>query len=228
MLKHLRAVLIVAVAFGLSVAAAPTKAATDSEELVIKAQLLVEKLRDHPDFSSYRRSFKEAKGVFVVPSLIKGAFIFGAEGGNGVLLARKADGTWSHPAFFTLGAGSIGLQIGVQDTEVIFVILTEAGLNAIISTEVKLGFDISISAGPIGRGLEGSTTTGLGPDIVAYSKSVGAFAGGSLEGAVIHERMDFNRQYYGDDSATARRVVIMDRYSNPHADALRKVLATHP
>jgi lipid-binding SYLF domain-containing protein len=225
MLNYLRTALIAAISFGLFALAPPARAASDSEELVIKSQLLLEKLARHPDFSSYRRTLKEARGVLVIPSLIKGAFIIGAEGGSGVLMGRKADGTWSHPAFFTLGAGSVGLQIGVQDTEVVFVIMTEAGLNAVISNEVKLGVDASISFGPIGRGLEGSTTTGLGADIAAFSKSVGAFAGGSLEGAVIHERMDYNRQYYGDDGATARRVVVMDRYSNPHANAIRKVLA---
>ncbi len=227
MSRYLRTVLILTAVVGLSIAAAPARAASDSEELVIKSQLLLEKLRDHPEFESYRRSFKQAKGVLVIPSLIKGAFIVGAEGGSGVLIGRKADGTWSHPAFFTLGAGSIGLQIGVQDTEVVFLILTDAGLRAVISNEVKLGIDASVSLGPVGRGLEGSTTTGLGADIVAYSKSVGAFAGGSLEGAVIHERMDYNRDYYGDNDATARRVVIMDRYRNPHADAIRNVLASY-
>ncbi len=226
MLRYFRTVVILAAVVGLS-AAAPARAATDSEELVIKSQLLLEKLRDHPEFESYRRTFKEAKAVLVIPSLIKGAFIVGAEGGSGVLIGRKEDGSWSHPAFFTLGAGSIGLQIGVQDTEVVFLILTDAGLRAVISTEVKLGIDASISLGPVGRGLEGSTTTGFGADIAAFSKSVGAFAGGSLEGAVIHERMDYNREYYGDDDATARRVVIMDRYKNPHADAIRAVLASY-
>ncbi len=227
MLKCLRTVLIAAAAFGLFALAPPARAASDSEELVVKSRLLLEKLRDHPDFSSYRRTLKEAKGILVIPSLIKGAFIIGAEGGSGVLLARKDDGTWSHPAFFTLGAGSVGLQIGIQDTEVVFVIMTDAGLNAVISNEVKLGVDASFSFGPIGRGLEGSTTTGLGGDIAAFSKSIGAFAGGSLEGAVIHERMDYNRQYYGDDGATARRVVVMDRYTNPHADKIREVLASY-
>ena len=227
MLPFLRTAFIVAAAVGLLVAS-PARAASDSEELVIKSQLLLEKLRDHPEFESYRRTFKEAKAVLVIPQLIKGAFIIGAEGGSGVLLARKDDGTWSHPAFFTLGAGSVGLQIGVQDTEVVFLIMTEAGLNAVISHEVKLGVDASVSFGPIGRGVEGSTTTGLGADIAAYSKSVGAFAGGALEGAVIHERMDYNREYYGDENATARRIVIMDRYDNPQSNGIRNVLATHP
>jgi len=228
MSNFLRTVPLVIAAIGFAWAATPAQAAKDSEELVVKAQLVLEKFRDDPDFASYRRTFKDAKAVLVVPSLIKGAFIVGAEGGSGVLLARKDDGTWSHPGFFTIGAGSFGLQIGLQDSEVVFLIMNQKALDSVISNEVKLGVDASVAAGPIGRGIEGSVTTGIGADIAAYSKAIGAFAGGALEGAVVHERMDFSREYYGDDAATARRVVVMDRYSNPQSDNIRRVLATYP
>jgi len=223
MLDRLRTLLVV---LALGVAAAPVQAASDSEALVVKAQLLMESLKTDPDFGSMRRTMKEADGIVIIPSLLKAGFIFGAEGGNGVLLARGEDGTWTNPAFFTLGAGSFGLQIGVQDAEVVFLLMSPGSVNAVIGNEVKLGVDVGVAAGPVGAGLEGSTTTNVDADIVAYSRAVGLFAGGAFEGAVIHEREDLAREYYGA-GATARKIVQQRAYANPHADPLRAVLSSY-
>lgn len=224
MLNRLRSLLVALAFFAL---AAPAHAASDSEALVIKAQLLMESLKTDPDFGSMRRTMKEAEGVVIIPSLLKAGFIFGAEGGNGVLLARGEDGSWTNPAFLTIGAGSVGLQIGVQDAEVVFLLMSPGAVNAVIGNEVKLGVDVGVAAGPVGAGLEGSTTTNVDADIVAYSRAVGLFAGGAFEGAVIHEREDFAREYYGDPAATARRIVQQRAYANPHADPLRAVLRSY-
>lgn len=224
MLNRLRSVLVL---LAVAVAAAPAHAASDSEALVVKAQLLMESLKTDPDFESMRRTMPEAEGIVIFPSLLKAGFIFGAEGGSGVLLARGEDGTWSHPSFFTLGAGSFGLQIGVQDAEVVFLLMNRGAVEAVIANEVKLGVDVGITAGPVGHGIEGSTTTNVDADIVAYSRAVGAFAGGAFEGAVVHERQDLAREYYGDASATARRIVQQRAFSNPHAEGLRSALASY-
>ena len=104
----------------------PAAAVTEQEELVEKARLTLEKLAAHEEFGTKIHSFlSQAKGVLVIPSLLKGGFFIGGEGGSGVLLARSTSGDWSYPAFFTMGAGSFGLQIGAQASELLLIILTK-------------------------------------------------------------------------------------------------------
>jgi len=218
-----RHALVLLAAFGLAVAA-PAQAASTTQELVEKARFTVEKMLADPEMGMLVRTLKEAKGVLIIPSLLKAGFLFGAEGGSGVLLSRDANGEWSYPAFVTLGAASFGLQAGVQDSQVIFTIMTERGLDAVVRTEVKLGVDASVTVGSIGTGLEGSMTTGFGADIAAFSLSRGLFGGGAIEGGVIRERADWNREYYGAE-ATARAIIFYHQFSNPDADGLRAALA---
>src|SRR3546814_1574062 len=114
---------------------------------------------------------RRAKAVMIFPSLLKGAFFIGGEGGSGVLLTRDPQGNWSNPAFYTMGTVSFGLQFGGQSSEAILVVMTDAGLNAIIEDQVKLGADLSAAAGPIGVGASAATTTAAGADIYTYSRS---------------------------------------------------------
>jgi len=109
------------------------QAASEAQELVDKTRLTVEKLLADPDFAELRPYVERAHAVLVIPQLIKGGFIIGGEGGSGTLLAKGTDGTWSSPAFYTLAAGSIGLQIGGQVSEVIFTVMNEGALNAMAS-----------------------------------------------------------------------------------------------
>lgn len=139
-----------------------------------------------------------AKGVLIIPSYNKASFILGGAYGDGVLLQRMPDGSgFGDPAFYRMTAGSIGLQIGMKSDEIVFMILTEKGLSAVLNDEFKLGANVGMSIGTIGAGAEAATTTHVGQDIVAYSKSSGLFAGGSLEGAVIRPRKDWNAAVYG-------------------------------
>jgi lipid-binding SYLF domain-containing protein len=200
------------------------KAAPPQQELIEKAALTAESLVNDPSLPSLRATLKDAKGVLVVPSLIKGGFILGAEGGSGVLLARNAQGVWSDPAFYTLGAGSIGLQAGVQDSEVVLVIVTEKGLNAILDKPFKIGADGSIAVGPMGgAGIAAGTTAGLGADIYSFSRTRGIFAGLSLDGTAIVKRDSWNVAYYGK-GATPRGILIERRFNNPGATRLRQAL----
>ena len=222
MFRNFRVTLAATAALAIGFGAGPSAA---SEGIVLEANRVLENMKVDPDFETFRRIVPTAKGILVIPTLLKAGFFFGIEGGTGVLLARNEAGEWSYPAFYTLGAASFGLQIGVQDAEVAFVILTDAGLKAVINSKVKLGLDGSVSLGTYGRGIEGSTTLGVGGDIVAFSRSVGAFAGAAFEGAVIQERAQFNRDYYGADAATASAIVLDRAYANHQADALRNTLA---
>ncbi len=220
---------LLAVALGLWLALAPgppARAASEQEELIEKARLVVEKLTRNEDIgSAVRAMLRDAKGVLVVPALLKGAFFFGAEGGSGVLLAKGRSGAWSYPAFYTLGSASFGLQFGGQSAEVMLIIMTDRGLNSVVSHKVKIGGDVSGAIGPYGVGAEAATTANLGADILAYSVTKGAFVGFSIEGAVIFPREDWTTEYYGDPGATPRAVVLEGRYRNRQADRLRETLA---
>ncbi len=153
---------LVALGAALAPLARPASAASEPRELVEKAKLTAERLLAQKDFPDLRGWMRKAKGVLIVPSLLKASFLIGGEGGSGVLLSRDRDAGWSDPAFYTLGAGSIGIQIGIQDSEVLFVIMTEKGLEAMIDKHVTLGVDASIAAGPDGVGVEGATTDVFG------------------------------------------------------------------
>ncbi len=196
-------------------------AAEDAQRLVDKARITVDTFSDDPQMAALRALAKDAKALFIVPQLIKGGFILAGEGGTGVLVTR--DGGWSAPAFYTMGAGSIGFQIGGQTSEVVLVLMTARALDAVLHNKVKLGADVGVAAGPVGGGLETATTTNFRADIYTYAKSKGLFAGVSFEGAVIAERGKLNRAYYGrgvspEDIVTSRTV------DNPGANRLRASL----
>lgn len=165
----------------------------------------------------------KASAVLIVPNLLKGAFIVGGEGGNGVLLARRLDGSWSAPVFVTLGAASIGLQIGGQSSKVLFAVMHDAALDALLSDKVKLGVDLGVAVAHVGAGLEASTTTAARGDIFQFAVSQGLFGGGALEGAVIEPRTSWNDAYYGR-TLGAKAIVADPNLASPGADALRAAL----
>jgi lipid-binding SYLF domain-containing protein len=222
----LAAAALCAVALGMTVVK-PVQAASPSEELVAKSTFSIERLLSDPDFFDLKRYIDQSRGVLIVPELVKGGFIVGGEGGSGVLMVRGSDGSWSSPAFYTLAAGSIGLQIGGQVSEVVFTLMNDGAVNSMLDSEIKLGADVSVAVGPIGAGLEASTTTNLNQDVYAFSKAVGLFGGGALEGAKIFERTEWNESYYGK-GATPRAIVVDRRFTNPDSDKLRASLTTAP
>ena len=201
-------------------------ALSDQQELIERSRLTFLKLIDHPDFPELKQYIHHAKAILIVPSLIKGGFFIGGEGGSGVLIARSKQGGWSYPAFYTLGGGSIGLQFGGQVGEVVFTIMTEDGLRAVLSNQLKLGADASIAVGPIGKGVEASTTTNFSSDIYQFAKTEGLFGGGALKGALVYRRDDWNQGFYGR-AVTPQQIVLNNEVSNPRADALRQVLAAY-
>jgi len=197
--------------------------ASEAEELVSKSRFAAQRMVKDKDFEFMLPYLKEAKGVLIIPQLIKGGFVVGAEGGSGVLMVRGSDGTWSSPAFYTLVAGSLGLQLGGQVSETIFTLMSEGAVEAMLNHEFKLGADISVAAGPLGAGLEGSSTTNLNADIIAFSKVAGLFGGGAIEGGKIIIRDELNADYYAS-GATPREIVIDRRFSNAEANSLRDIL----
>ncbi len=173
-----------------------------------------------------RMSLTHARAVMICPQVFKAGFFFGGSGGQCVLLARAGNGTWSYPAFYIMGGVSFGLQIGLQDSEVVMMIMTDRGLNAILNSSFKLGIGASVAVAVIGGGVQGDTTAAVGADIVAFLISRGAFAGISLEGSVLSQQTGWDQAYYGQP-LDARQIVINMQGRNPGADPLREMLTRY-
>jgi len=205
---------------------APVGAQNASEEdfLVDKARFSLENFLADPDMEWFRDHMKEARGILIVPQFIKGAFFIGGSGGTGVLLVRdEKTNEWSYPAFFTLGGASFGLQFGGQASEVVLLVMTQKGIDSLMSTTLKLGADASVAVGPIGRGVEGSTAPNLSADLLSFSKAKGLFAGISLEGAVVAARDALNTSYYKTPTKTID-ILVRRSVSNPQAHPLLEVV----
>ena len=228
MIKNLYVFVLGVLSMTLLAAASPAVAQDSAnQERVIEAAEILDRMATEKDAIPLRRTLKSAKALMIFPSVWKAAVVIGAEGGNGILMARDSDGVWSDPAFYTMGAGSIGFQIGVQDSEVILAIMTDRGLDAIIANNFKLGVEASIALGTIGAGIGGATTTNFGGDIAVFTKNQGLFGGVSLEGAVVYERNDQEEEYFGSEFATARTIVIERKFTNPDAAKLKAIVAKH-
>ncbi|MCH7865891.1 MAG: lipid-binding SYLF domain-containing protein [Proteobacteria bacterium] len=187
--------------------------------------ITVENFSRLPQLKDFVKFLPDAHAVLILPAVVKAGFFFGAEGGSGVLIARQTGGGWGYPAFYTLAAGSFGFQFGLQDTETILIIRNAGALGSIIRNQGKFGADLGITVGFYGAGLEASTTTNLGADILAFTNAkVGAFAGVSLEGAALIRRRDLNEAFYGA-GATPEAIIFDGRFKNPKADRLRSALA---
>ena len=199
----------------------PNVAAPD---VVARSADTLDRFRGDPELGDIFTHLRSAAGVVILPRVLKAGFVGAAQGGTGVMLAKGADGGWSYPAFYTLGGASVGLQAGVQDTEVVMVVRSRKALDALIEHQGKMGADVGITVGIVGRGLGGATTAGLGKDILVYANSVlGLFGGVSLEGAVLARRPDLNRAYYRTE-ATPQAILLEGGMRNPDADALRSKL----
>jgi lipid-binding SYLF domain-containing protein len=169
---------------------------------------------------------ERARAVLICPRVFAAGFIVGGSGGQCVMAARAANGTWSYPAFFTIGSASVGFQLGLKDSELVMMVMTNRGLDALLSSHFKIGADASAVVATIGGGVEGATTTAAGADIVAFTKSRGVFAGVSLGGSVLSAKSDWDAAYYGRPVDT-RQIVLQMAASNPGADPLRALLTRY-
>jgi len=196
-----------------------------TNNLMVTAAQTIERFRQHEKLKGFSDMLPSARAVVILPTVIKAGFFGGGEAGNGVLLRRADDGSWSYPAFYTLGAASFGLQFGVQDTAIVLIVRSEGALQSILKHQGKIGADTGASVGGVGVGLEASVTTNLGADIVAFASSnIGAYLGASLEGAVLATRRDLNEAFYGEGATP--EAIIAGSLKNPEADSLRQVLAS--
>ena len=163
----------------------PARADAKRQSLVDACLASASKVLSGKDFPDAVRLMSGARGVLIIPELVQGGFILGAAGGRGVLLARTKPGDWSYPVFYGMGSGSIGLQVGGKVSEIVFIIRTEKGLQAILDHKFKFGAEAGVTMVAVGIGLEGASTSAGGADVVAFSNSAGLFAGASIEAAPL-------------------------------------------
>lgn len=199
-------------------------ASQDAIQVLLEAEATARHVLGSKRYKELNDAFNKAVGVVIVPRLLKGGFIVGGEYGNAVLLSKRPNGSWSYPAFYTLGGGSVGFQIGLKDSQMIYVIRTQAGLEAILDDQFKAGAAAGIVVGSFGGSVDGSTTTSMGADILAFSLDRGLFGGGAVEGAVFAKRADLNQSFYAQ-TVEPRQIVLEGMVSNPAADSLRATLS---
>ncbi len=196
------------------------------QTLVDRAALTVQEMMTQNVSQDPKSLMRRAKGVMICPQVFKAGFFFGGEGGSCVMLGRSGNGTWSYPTFYDIGSGSFGFQFGLQDSQLMLLIMTSRGLNAVMDSQVRVGGNMSIAVATVGAGVQGSTTAAVGADIIAFAAARGLFGGVSLEGSVMTARIDENQSYYGQP-LVARQIVLQMQGSNPGADPLREVLTRY-
>ncbi len=201
-------------------------AKSDAEGYVSDSVKTLTNFASDPDMGWFRSHIKKAKGILIIPTLLKAGFLFGGSGGTGVLLRHHTGNRWgsssmsqwSYPAFYSMGSVSVGALAGAQAAEVVLVVMTDKGMDAMLSTKLQLGADASIAAGPVGAGLQAATV-----DILQYTRNKGIFGGLALEGSVITPRDSLNAAYYGK-SVSPLDILVKGDVRNPQAYQLRAEL----
>jgi lipid-binding SYLF domain-containing protein len=175
----------------------------DVQNRLDNAALVLQQIMAAPDKGIPQEVLEHAKCIAVVPHMIKGGFVFGAENGKGVATCRTATG-WSAPDFFAITGGSWGLQIGVEGVDVVMIFQGDEGMRRLESAKFKVGADASAAAGPVGRNASASTDWNLNTQILTYSRAKGLFAGLTLSGADVRRDDDSMRAFYGHHVSTRR------------------------
>lgn len=176
----------------------PAQAQSEQQQLVERSRLVLDAFLSDPQFESVRVYVQNAYAVLIMPQMLQGGFVLGANYGNGVLLARDPQtGQWGDPVFYTMGGGSIGLQFGLKSSDMLFTIMNEGALQRLLTHGVKFGADAAVAAGPLGASVGTGTTTQLGEDVYAWGMSQGLFGGFWLDGSLLRPKNDWNEAYYG-------------------------------
>jgi lipid-binding SYLF domain-containing protein len=193
----------------------------EQQGLVDKARVTFESFMADNNQSWLKENLNQAHGLIIVPNLLKAGFVVGGSGGSGVLIVKDhKTGQWSEPAFYTLGSGTFGLQIGAESAEVIMMVRTQKAVDALFTSSFKLGGDTSMAVGPVGIGAKSNIVA----DIVSFTRTKGAYAGISLEGSVIKTRDKWNEAYYGK-AVSPVDIIVKGSVSNAGSKALRTSVA---
>jgi lipid-binding SYLF domain-containing protein len=200
----------------LALAPVPAAAASSKQQaLVEKAKATFQDFVKDPDMGWFRDHLKESYGIVIFPQVARAGFIFGAEGGKGVMVARDDKLGWSDPAFYFMGSGSFGLQIGVQVAEIILMIKSESGRDAFLTGSFKLGADTGVALGPVGAGAKVKTGS-----ILAFARAKGIFGGITVDGAIVSTQDKWNQAYYDKRGIRPVDILILRNVHNKQANLL--------
>jgi lipid-binding SYLF domain-containing protein len=191
----------------------PSAVAEPAEQqlLVDKARVTFDNFMKDENQAWLKENLNQAKGLIIIPSLLKAGFFIGGSGGSGILIVKDdKTGQWSQPAFYTLGAGSLGIQFGAEAAEIIMMVKTRKAVDKLFTSSFKLGGDTSIAVGPVGSGVKSNIVA----DILSFTRTKGAYAGVSLEGSVISTKDKWNEAYYGK-AVNPVDIIVKRLVSNP-------------
>jgi lipid-binding SYLF domain-containing protein len=214
---RLRNAAIVSVAVGMLAACASTggPAPEEPQKLVSDAQVAFTHFLRDPDQTWVHDNLGRAKAVLIAPQIVKAGFIFGGSGGRAVLVAKDGR-VWTGPAFYDLATASVGFQAGVEVSELVMVVMTEKGLNSLLSSSFKIGGDASVAAGPVGAGAKSTVTA----DLISFSRAKGVYGGVNLDGTVVHSNVRWNDGYYGKSNVLPPDILIRKTVTSPKSAAL--------
>jgi lipid-binding SYLF domain-containing protein len=196
------------------------------QDVVDRSTLALQEILNSTQSKDVVDTLRSARAVIICPQVFKAGFVIGGSGGNCVLMARAAAGSWSDPAFYTIGSGSFGAQVGIQDAEVMIMIMNDRALGAVMQNHFKIGGDASLAFATVGAGVGGATTTALRADIVTFSRTRGLYAGVSIEGSVLSPDTDSDVAYYGQPY-NGPQIVVQMMANNPGANPLRATLSQY-
>jgi lipid-binding SYLF domain-containing protein len=197
-------------------------ASEDSVDRMERSVNVLHAIMATPDKGIPEEVLTGSKCIVVVPDLVKGGFVFGGKHGRGVATCRTAEG-WSAPAFISVGGGSWGLQIGIEDIDLVMLVMNDRGLQHLLSSKFELSGEGSVAAGPVGRHASAGTDWKMNTELLTYSRSKGVFAGLTLEGAVVEQDNDSTHAIYGKHMSF--RDILSGKAPAPHsADAFLKAV----
>jgi lipid-binding SYLF domain-containing protein len=188
---------------------------SEPERLVAEARTTLSNFIRDPDQTWIQNNLNRARAVLIAPQIVRAGFIVGGSGGRAVLVSRDGT-TWSGPAFYNLATASVGFSAGVDVSEAIIVVMTEKGLNSLLSNSFKLGADASIAAGPVGASA-GSTVTA---DMITFTRAKGVYGGLNLDGTVVSTNVPWNDAYYGRTNVLPPDILVRRSATSPKSQAL--------
>ena len=198
----------------------PPVSAAEPDKLVADAQQTLRNFLRDPDQTWVQQNLDRAKAVLIAPQIVKAGFIFGGSGGRAVLVAKDGR-TWAGPAFYDLATASVGFQAGLEVSEAVILVMTDKGVNSLMSSSFKVGGDASVAAGPVGAGAKSTVTA----DLVAFTRAKGVYGGVNLDGTVVHANTRWNDAYYGATNVLPPDIVIRKTVRSPKSARLLTELA---
>ena len=221
-MKHVRNCCLTLV-FAVGLLHGSAHAQAREEAKVILATQVMEELRGQRDQYVPDLLLERAYGIAIIPDVVKVGFGVGGRRGTGVLLVRDKNGRFSNPIFVAITGGSIGWQIGAQQTDVVLVFTTRQGVDGISDGKMTLGADASIAAGPVGRSASAATDQNFSAEIYSYSRSRGLFAGVALDGSALTIERRSNTRFYGRKAGVNE---IIDGTVTRSSESVRRLLTT--